>query len=185
MQPICLIDLERYKKFGRLFGAFEQGKPCIFVAEPDLIKEVLVKDFQHLPNRVMQKTSIPIIDNMIARATVERWRPIRTATSPAYSTAKLRKMTTLIHQCAMTMSSHLKEAAEGNEDVDLRRIYGHYSLDVIARCAFGTRIDSHADSANAFVTNVSKLFAERRMSWRVVLATSRGFLAAHDGRPRR
>ncbi|KAL3194379.1 hypothetical protein MRX96_046117 [Rhipicephalus microplus] len=141
LKPMCLIDQERYKKFGRVFGAFEQGKPCLFVAEPDLIKQVLVKDFTRLPNRVLGKTSIP-----------------------------LRKMNSMIQKCAMIMSNHLNEAAETKEDVDLRRLYGHYTLDVIARCAFGTIINSHVETSNVFVENVNKLFSERRMSWRIAVA---------------
>ncbi|KAL1441240.1 hypothetical protein MTO96_008662 [Rhipicephalus appendiculatus] len=157
LKPMCQIDQERYKKFGRVFGAFEQGKPCLFVAEPDLVKQILVKDFQHLPNRVLGKTSIPVLDNMIIRATVERWRPIRTTTSPAFSTGKLRKMNAMIQKCAMIMSNHLNEAAESKEDIDLRRLYGHYTLDVIARTQNPANYDF-------FINVCERIMKERRQA---------------------
>ncbi|XP_049524894.1 cytochrome P450 3A24-like isoform X1 [Dermacentor silvarum] len=171
LKPVCLSDQERYKKYGRLFGAYERGKPCLFVAEPDLIKQILVKDFQHLPNRMLQRTSNPLVDSMMVIAAAERWRTIRPATTPAFSTGKLRKMNAMIQDCARITSTHLEEAAEKNQDIDVKWFFGHYSLDVIARCAFGTRLDSHTDSTNEFVAEVNKTFSARRMSWRVLVAT--------------
>ncbi|XP_070393465.1 cytochrome P450 3A16-like [Dermacentor albipictus] len=77
----------------------------------------------------------------------------------------------LIQNCAMITSDNLKEAAERNEDIDVKRLFGHYSLDVIARCAFSTRFYSHPDSTNEFATEVNKASSARRMSWKVIVAT--------------
>ncbi|KAG0427361.1 hypothetical protein HPB47_025581 [Ixodes persulcatus] len=49
--PIHLVDQALYKKYGRLFGSFEAGKPALYVSEPDLIKLVLVRDFTSLSDR--------------------------------------------------------------------------------------------------------------------------------------
>lgn len=171
LQPVCLSDQERYQKYGRLFGAYESGKPCLFLAEPDLIKDVLVKDFQQLPNRTVQQTSNPLIDNMMVRAAAERWRIIRHTSSPAFSTGKLRKMNALIQDCARITSTHLREVAGKIQDIDVKRFFGHYSLDVISRCVFGTRLDSQSDTMNEFVTEVSRAFASKRLTWRVIVAT--------------
>nr|XP_054926482.1 cytochrome P450 3A9-like [Dermacentor andersoni] len=225
LKPICLSDQERYKKYGRLFGAYEGAKPCLFVAEPDLIKQVLLRDFQHVPNKLQQRTN-SILDSMIFRAAADRWRSIRTVWRPAFSSGKLRKNYALIQNCAIITSNYLKEAAERNEDIDMAardirgritfatelvcggasatflcfmlyyntknclyappplptrthsrfallslRLFGPYSLDVIARCAFGTRFYSHPDSTNEFVTEVNKASSARRMSWKVIVAT--------------
>ncbi|CAN7979810.1 unnamed protein product, partial [Ixodes pacificus] len=35
---------------------------------------------------------------------------------------------------------------------------GHYTLDVIAKCAFGTKLDSHSNQTNEFVTRASQAF---------------------------
>ncbi|CAN7979022.1 unnamed protein product [Ixodes persulcatus] len=96
---------------------------------------------------------------MMNIAPVEQWRKIRPSASPAFSTGKLRKMTALIEDCAKVTAEHLKKAAKNNEDVDIKQFYGHYSLDVIARCAFGTRLDSHTDVTNEFVTRARRAFS--------------------------
>ncbi|KAK8756636.1 hypothetical protein V5799_000665 [Amblyomma americanum] len=38
-KPFHIVDQELYKKHGRLFGSFEDGKPVLYVAQPDLIKK--------------------------------------------------------------------------------------------------------------------------------------------------
>ncbi|KAG0445215.1 hypothetical protein HPB47_018399 [Ixodes persulcatus] len=101
----------------------------------------------------------PLLDNMMNIAPVEQWRKIRPSASPAFSTGKLRKMKALIEDCAKVTAEHLKKAAKNNEDVDIKQFYGHYSLDVIARCAFGTRLDSHTDVTNEFVTRARRAFS--------------------------
>ncbi|XP_075550202.1 cytochrome P450 3A21-like [Dermacentor variabilis] len=119
---------------------------------------------------MLQQKTNSMLDSMILRAAVDRWRSIRAVSSPAFSSGKLRKIYALIQNCAMITSNHLKEAAERNEDIDLKKPFGHYSLDVMARCAFGTRCYSHTDSSNEFVTEINKAASARRMSWKVIVA---------------
>ncbi|XP_075533367.1 cytochrome P450 3A41-like isoform X1 [Dermacentor variabilis] len=159
MKPVCLSDQERCQKMGRVFGIYEGGKPTLMVSDPELVKQVLVKDFHLLPNRRQRQFDDTMLSNMMVFAAVERWRRIRPAASPAFSTGKLRKMNSLIQECAKVTCRHLKNAAEKAEDVDVKQFYGHYALDVIATCAFGTKLDSHTDTTNGFVTEARKAFS--------------------------
>ncbi|XP_075548364.1 cytochrome P450 3A41-like isoform X3 [Dermacentor variabilis] len=159
MKPICLGDQERCQKMGRVFGIYEGGMPALMVSDPELVKQVLVKDFHLFPNRRQRQFDNAMLNNMMVFAPVERWRRIRPAASPAFSTGKLRKMNSLIQECAKVTCRHLRNAAEKAEDVDVKQFYGHYTLDVIATCAFGTKLDSHTDTTNDFVTEARKAFS--------------------------
>lgn len=160
-RPIHMLDDERYKKYGKFFGTFETGKTVLFVAEPEMVKQVMVKDFPALPNRRQFKFYDPLLDNMMSITPVEQWRKIRPAASPAFSTGKLRKMNSLIEDCAVVTAEHLKKAASNEEDIDIKQFFGNYALDVIARCAFATRLDSHSDETNEFVTKSRQAFSGR------------------------
>ncbi|KAH8023632.1 hypothetical protein HPB51_015128 [Rhipicephalus microplus] len=100
----------------------------------------------------------PILNNMMVFARLDRWRRIRPASSPAFTTGKLRKMHALIQDCVKITCEHLSAAAEEARDDDMKRFYGHYALDVIARCAFGTQLDSQANATNQFVMASEKAF---------------------------
>ncbi|XP_077517377.1 cytochrome P450 3A41-like [Amblyomma americanum] len=158
IKPTHLLDDERYKKYGKLFGSFETGHLVLFVADPELVKLVTVKDFPSLPNRRIFTTREPLLDNVMSSAPVEKWRKLRPAVSPAFSTGKLRKMNSLIEDCAVITAEHLKKAASKEVDIDIKQFFGNYALDVIARCAFATRLDSHSDQTNEFVTKSKEVF---------------------------
>ncbi|XP_077563555.1 cytochrome P450 3A8-like [Haemaphysalis longicornis] len=115
---------------------------------------------------------------MMSFAPVDHWKRIRSVASPAFSTGKLRKMNALIHDCARITSEHLTAAAEKEDDVDIRQFYGHYTLDVIARCAFGTKFDSHTNVANEFVRQARSAFSAK-MPWRQLVALLFPALRSH------
>uniref|UniRef100_A0A0K8R3T7 Putative cytochrome p450 cyp3/cyp5/cyp6/cyp9 subfamily n=1 Tax=Ixodes ricinus TaxID=34613 RepID=A0A0K8R3T7_IXORI len=152
------IDLEMTQTYGKLFGAFEGPQPSLIVAEPDIVKLVLVKDFPLLPDRRRFDLNDPILDNMMSQAPAQQWRRIRPAASPAFATGRLRKMNELIQECAKVSCEHLQEAARNEEELDAKQYFGHYTLDVIAKCAFGTKLDSHSNQTNEFVTRASQAF---------------------------
>ncbi|XP_064481844.1 cytochrome P450 3A2-like [Ornithodoros turicata] len=151
-KPTYMLDQERYHKYGKVFGIYEGGKPALFVADPDMIKKILVKDFVKLSERRRTLFHDHLLDEMMSGVPLERWRKIRPIVSPAFTTGKLKKMTTIIEDCATITRKHLQKAAEENENVEIKQFFGHFSLDIIARCAFGTFLDSHTDQTNEFVT---------------------------------
>ncbi|CAN7939526.1 unnamed protein product, partial [Ixodes hexagonus] len=67
-------------------------------------------------------------------------------------------MNGLIQDCAKLTCQHLRKAAENNEELDIKQFFGHYALDVIGRCAFGTKLDSHTDQSDEFVTKARRAF---------------------------
>ncbi|XP_077563293.1 cytochrome P450 3A31-like isoform X2 [Haemaphysalis longicornis] len=96
---------------------------------------------------------------MMGLTPLEQWRRVRPSVSPAFSTGKLRKMNILISECAQVTTEHLRKAASKEEDLDVKQFFGNYTLDVIARCAFGTQLDSHSDQSNEFVTKAREIFS--------------------------
>ncbi|KAK8778603.1 hypothetical protein V5799_020053 [Amblyomma americanum] len=158
-EPFHEIDMKRLKKHGKIFGSFEGPTPTLVVADPDLVKLVLVKYFQELPDRRHVTLNDPILDNMMNLVGADRWRKLRPAASPAFSTGKLRKMNSIIHDCARITTQHLLQIAEEGKDFDPKEFFGHYTLDVIARSAFGARLESRSAQANEFVARLHTAFA--------------------------
>ncbi|KAL1486424.1 hypothetical protein MTO96_046969 [Rhipicephalus appendiculatus] len=91
------------------------------VTDPDLLKQVLVKEFPSLPNRRDHQINDPLLTNIMTLAPVERWRKIRQLSTPAFSTAKLRKMNDLIQDCARVSAKHLERAADEDKDLDVKQ----------------------------------------------------------------
>ncbi|GFU35055.1 cytochrome P450 3A25 [Nephila pilipes] len=50
-KPLFLTELRRWKKYGRIFGHFEANRALLSVADPELLRQIFVKDFQAFPER--------------------------------------------------------------------------------------------------------------------------------------
>ncbi|XP_050042672.1 cytochrome P450 3A24-like [Dermacentor andersoni] len=156
-KPFYLVDRELYKKHGRLFGSFEDGKPVLFVAEPDLLKLILVRDAALTHKKVAQFDD-PILGNLMVNVDPKQWRKLRSATSPAFTTGKLRKMQAIIDGCAAVTSERLKRAAAASEDIDLKGFYGLYTLDAVASCSFGAKLSKGSAEETSFITSAKNAF---------------------------
>ena len=62
----------------------------------------------------------------------------------------MRKMHKLVDKCASDLEQVLLKYAKDNKEVEIKKLMGDYTMDVIACCAFATKIDTHNDPNNPF-----------------------------------
>lgn len=71
----------------------------------------------------------------------------------------MRKMQPLIEDCVKNLEKTLINFAnDQNNEISIRQVMVNYTMDVIASCAFGTKIDTHNDPNNPLVKNASVFF---------------------------
>jgi cytochrome P450 family 3 subfamily A len=79
--------------------------------------------------------------------------------SPTFSSGKMRKMQPLMEDCLKNLQNVLTNLSKDkNNELSLRQVMVNYTMDVVASCAFGTKIDTHNDQNNLFVKNASVFF---------------------------
>ena len=78
----------------------------------------------------------------------------------------MRKMHPIIVDCVKRLEQVLEKCAQNSDkEIDLKKMMGNLTMDVIATCAFGTKIDVHSEEKTSdFVTHAQKVF---RSSWRM------------------
>ncbi len=79
----------------------------------------------------------------------------------------MRKMYPLIEDCVQRLETAIMKKAtdsSGNNEIELKKFMGNLTMDVIALCAFGTKIDTHNDPNNQFIKKAEVVF---RGNWRV------------------
>ncbi|CAG2174176.1 unnamed protein product, partial [Oppiella nova] len=153
-------DWERdlYVRNGKCFGVYELGKPVLYLSDPDLIRDVLVKDFHEFT------TGDPMFENMVFMARDSEWKRIRAVMSPTFTTGKLGKMTPLIRECVDTMTDNFdkliaKSGAKLAAPVDVKPIAGAFSMESIIQVAFGRKVSALDDPKNPIIENARKLFS--------------------------
>nr|XP_022318271.1 cytochrome P450 3A9-like isoform X2 [Crassostrea virginica] len=160
----AIIDWRR--EFGRVFGYFEGYTPVLSVSDPDLLKEVLVKDFDNFQSR----KPFPLAPRKSLGLFLEnghQWKRSRTLLTPAFSAGKLKQMFGIMNECTDHLLDNLNKKTKSCKSLDIYDLFQCLTLDVIGRCAFGLRTNAQADDQDPFLTNVRSLFS--RLSKTLIL----------------
>ncbi|GFY77126.1 cytochrome P450 3A8 [Trichonephila inaurata madagascariensis] len=161
-KPLYEVECERYKKLGRVYGHFEGRRALLSIGDPTLLREVLVKDFQFFTGRRVIDTGDKVIDKMLSVIRGEDWKRVRTVVTPTFTTGKIKRMLNIFKECSNTLAKNFQTLAEAGKPVDAKRVYGTFTMDIIASSAFSTKIDSHNDPDNKFVKMARTVFSQRR-----------------------
>lgn len=158
---IVKTELNMYRKYGKVFGMYETYIPALYIADPKLLKDILVKDFKHFVNRrdTFKTSADPITSSMLTQIRDDHWRFVRSTVSPTFSGKKLRQMTPLINDAADKLMQHIDTKIKDDEDIDIKKFIGGYTMDVIASTAFGLDVDSQNNPDDPF-TKHARMFTD-------------------------
>ena len=145
------IPYNRHKndKIVGLYGFL--GSKTLLVNDLDLIKDILIKDFDHfVDRRYMEFSKNPYIQNMLTLLTGEKWRAMRSMMSPIFTSGKLRGMVPLIDNVGDRFVKHL----ESGKDFEAKEMLTHFTVEVIGSCGFGIEVNSFNNPDGVFNDNV-------------------------------
>ncbi|CAG2105688.1 unnamed protein product [Medioppia subpectinata] len=154
-------EQDLYKRNGKIFGIYEITKPVLFVSDPELVRDILVKDFHIFNNRRDFRTGAdPLLDNMVSVVRDEQWKKIRSIMSPTFSTGKLKKMMPLIVECRNSLIDNLDKIAKTDGEKDMKRLFGAFAMEVVIQVAFGTKVDAMFDENNVIIDHAKRIFGK-------------------------
>ncbi|XP_045517004.1 cytochrome P450 9e2-like [Pieris brassicae] len=151
------LQIDIYKHFkGNPFGGFFEGRrPVLYIFDPDLIKSVMIRDFDHFTDRNTLGSREPkYISRSVLNLKGAEWKAVRSIMTPTFSSARLKNILPLIHSCADQMVDFLK--LYENKDVDMKDCMGHFTLEVISVTAFGIKSDALTKENAEFVMIAEK-----------------------------
>lgn len=141
IEGICL-GYKRVKDAGHKCAASQDiSTTHLFVADADLAKSILIKDFDHFENRMKLFTSKR---DYLYRKTLlsfegSEWRALRSKLSPTFTTGKIRRLFPLFDQSGQKLMTYFQDQVGSSPDgeVDLSEGYSKYAMDVIATAVCG------------------------------------------------
>jgi len=136
---IQLIN-ESYKAFdGKKFGGlYSFTVPSLLLRDPEVIKDILVKDFDNFHSRgiVINEKVQPLQGHLVALSG-SKWRNLRVKLTPTFTAGKMKVMFGTLVECGKELQDCLQEHADKRETIEIKDILARYTTDVIASCAFG------------------------------------------------
>ncbi|XP_055529177.1 probable cytochrome P450 9f2 isoform X3 [Wyeomyia smithii] len=186
--PILLKKCDLFQNIQNIYDAYPQSKvvgmfdflqPVLMVRDPDLIKLVAVKDFDHFVDRSpfftgpdeVEAGGDSILPNVLIALRGQKWRHMRATLSPAFTGSKIRHMFPMVTDCAESIVGFMM--ADAKTDYDMKDVFSRYSNDVIASVAFGVQVDSFREPDNEFFVKGKGLLNFKKLSTMVKMLTYR------------
>lgn len=152
-QPQKFSEFYHYfKKLGlRYGGIFQLRQPVLLVCSPELVKNMLIKDFPSFHDRgfVNDANFDPLSANLVFLEG-QKWKFIRSKLTPTFSTGKLKNMVSIVQEAADNLDTVLKKASSNSEILEMREVLAQYATDVIGSCAFGLQFNTLRDGGSQF-----------------------------------
>ncbi|NP_001351990.1 cytochrome P450 9e2-like [Amyelois transitella] len=143
-----------YKAFPdeKYVGFIDAIDPIIMIRDPEIIKNITVKDFDHFVNHKVffQEEAEPLFGGSLIQMKGEKWRDMRTTLSPAFTASKMRLMIPFMFEACKNIIDDLKERVKTDDETDVEDLMRRYTNDVIASAGFGLQVNSVKERDNEF-----------------------------------
>ncbi|KAF5288533.1 hypothetical protein FQA39_LY15401 [Lamprigera yunnana] len=152
--PTIVENAYRKHLSNRYVGIFQFTRPTLIICDPELIKEITIKNFESFSDR--QEFFPSDADslwgkNLFQLTTKNGWHNMRAALSPSFTGSKMKWMFNLMDDCVTQFVDHFKNQ---NKEVmfEVKDIFSRFANDVISSCAFGIQCNSLKYRDNEFYT---------------------------------
>ncbi|XP_049762157.1 cytochrome P450 6k1-like [Schistocerca cancellata] len=153
-----LHDMYRQLPGARLVGHYGFRRPLLLVRDPDIIRQILVKDFGTFHDRGLFFNEEEPLNRHLFALNGSKWRHLRTKLTPVFTSGKLKGMFKTLQDCGREMAEVLESTADRGQVVEMRELVARYSTDVIASVAFGIEVDCQREPDNEFRQWGRKIF---------------------------
>ena len=153
-------------QYGPTFICYFGIRPVIMTEDLEVIKSVMVKNFDNFINRAY----IPSLymtgkTRGLLNLRDEQWRRVRRILAPTFSSKKLRMMSPFIQESCERLRNKMAAVSDTDSSVDVWEWFGIFTMEVILATAFSRDISSHSGKENPLIKAAASVF--QSMSGRI------------------
>ncbi|XP_011875041.1 PREDICTED: probable cytochrome P450 6a14 [Vollenhovia emeryi] len=143
----------------RVIGTYTLFKPNLVIADLDLIRTVLTKEFTSFHDRGMFcNEKIDPLSGHLFLMPGKKWRNLRVKMTPTFTSGKIKQMFPILNECSEELAKFLNSKAQMRESIDIKDIFARYTTDVIMSTAFGIKSNCIEEPNNEYRNNGKKIF---------------------------
>ncbi|KAG5674637.1 hypothetical protein PVAND_004591 [Polypedilum vanderplanki] len=150
----------KLKNKGPVVGVYMYVEPMAIIMDLDLVKTILVKEFNTFPNRGLyhNEKDDPTSANL-ASIEDEQWKILRNKISPTFSSGKIKNMFPIVGEVADKMIERIEIDSKEKGSIEVKDILARFTTDVIGRVGFGIECNSLDDNTTKFYQIGLKAFS--------------------------
>ncbi|XP_061395239.1 probable cytochrome P450 6a21 [Musca vetustissima] len=154
----------RFKGSGPFAGFFWFFKRAVFIMDPGLIKQILIKDFDKFMDRGLFYNEIddPLSAHLFSMHG-QKWRNLRNKLSPTFTSGKMKTMFPTVVQVGRELVDVLRSDIPKDPEIEIRSLMARYTTDVIGYCAFGIECCSLKDPEQLFYIMSKRALLENNL----------------------
>ncbi|KAF5285555.1 hypothetical protein FQR65_LT13189 [Abscondita terminalis] len=143
-------------------GYYKIRKPGLILRDPQLIRDVLGKDFNSFHDNDFEVDED--VDPIGARNTFvlkgDHWKIVKNQISPCFTSKKLKAMYVLVEDAAKKLMQYLENESDKctGDGFESRELFAKYSTEVVASCAFGLEGNTFTEPDPIFRKMGKKIF---------------------------
>ena len=112
----------KYKNH-RAFGMYTLFKPNLVVADLDLIRTVMTKEFKSFHDRGMYyNEKVDPLTGHLFLTPGKKWRNMRVKMTPTFTSGKIKQMFGILKKCGDELAKHLEGKAQMRDSVEMKDI---------------------------------------------------------------
>ena len=151
-----------YKEFkgkAPILGVFQFLSPVLLPIDPELVKNILVRDFSSFTDRgfYYNRKDDPLSASIL---TVEgpEWRELRTKLSPTFTSGKMKLMFDIVNEISDRLVKVVRDETKLTNTIEIREYTAKFTNDVIGNVAFGIEPNCLEDLNSDFRKYGKKIF---------------------------
>ncbi|XP_058804663.1 cytochrome P450 9e2-like isoform X2 [Phymastichus coffea] len=113
----------------RYFGAFDNKTPAILIKDPDLVREICIKNFDSFSDHdaFITEDMDPVIFRNLFNLEGEYWRRMRNLLTPSFTASRMKLMFELIAECSNDFVQYFLDNPEVASSFDAKDAFSRYT----------------------------------------------------------
>ncbi|KAL0270235.1 UNVERIFIED_CONTAM: hypothetical protein PYX00_007707 [Menopon gallinae] len=152
----------------KILGFWLFYKPGLMVMDLELVKRILIRDFNNFRDRGMEfNAEAEPLSGHLFLMSGKPWRNLRVKLTPTFTSGKMKMMFPLIKKVGQQLQDYLVKPAQTGQVFEIKDLMARFTTDVISSCAFGIETNSLENPKSEFREFGRKVLEP---TWRSVLS---------------
>lgn len=146
-----------FKDKSPIFGFYMLMTPSVIVTDLDLLRQIMVKDFNSFVDRgVYHDEDADKLSMHLFSIEGEKWRRMRNALSPTFTSGKMKSMFHIIEEKGRDFVAYFER--NSSKAIDIKDANTKYTADIVASTAFGLETKALSTEKSVIMDVLKRVF---------------------------